>query len=245
MIKSPTTIQNFNVSALTSNSSTGTTGKSSSSTDTSSSTSTDSTTTQSKDLMSQDVFLQLLITQMEHQDPLDPMKNEDFINQLAQLSTVEQLRTVNSNLQLLQLYQSSINNAQSVGLIGKEIKALGNSFSFTQGDEASMSFRLADDAARVEVNVKNSMGNVVRALSFNNLKKGSNQVTWDGKDNNASPCASGDYTFEIKAYDDADNEISVQTLIQGKVTGITFEDGSPKLQVGSSLISISDIYEVK
>ena len=74
-------------------------------------------------VMDKDDFLNLLITQLQNQDPLNPTDSTEFTAQLAQFSSLEQLNNVNQNLQTLQLYQASINNAQTVSFIGKEVTA--------------------------------------------------------------------------------------------------------------------------
>ena len=76
--------------------------------------------------LDRDAFLNLLITQLQNQDPLDPTDSVEFTAQLAQFSSLEQLGNVNDNLKLLQDFQASINNSQAVSLIGKEITASGN-----------------------------------------------------------------------------------------------------------------------
>ncbi|MGD8888475.1 MAG: flagellar hook capping FlgD N-terminal domain-containing protein, partial [Desulfobacterales bacterium] len=77
--------------------------------------------------LDKDDFLNLLITQLQNQDPLKPTDSVEFTAQLAQFSSLEQLSNVNENLKLLQNFQASINNSQAVALIGKEITAKGNS----------------------------------------------------------------------------------------------------------------------
>ncbi|MBU8911758.1 MAG: flagellar hook assembly protein FlgD, partial [Desulfobacterales bacterium] len=71
--------------------------------------------------MGKDDFLKMMIAQLQHQDPLNPLDGTDFTAQLAQFSSLEQLSNMNTQLETLGLYQSSLNNAQSISLIGKEI----------------------------------------------------------------------------------------------------------------------------
>ena len=79
-------------------------------------------TTQSN-VMGKDDFLNLLITQLQNQDPLNPTDSTEFTAQLAQFSSLEQLGNVNENLTELKHFQASINNSQAVALIGKAITA--------------------------------------------------------------------------------------------------------------------------
>ena len=73
--------------------------------------------TSSSDL-GEDAFLKLLVTQMQNQDPLNPMSSTDYIAQLAQFSSVEQLTTANTQLAALQVASAT---SQSLALIGHTI----------------------------------------------------------------------------------------------------------------------------
>src|SRR4030042_1574536 len=73
-----------------------------------------------------DQFLKLLVTQLQHQDPLNPMEAREFATQLAQFSQLEQAFQTNQHLKNLSLYEASSNNAQAIGLIGKEVVARGD-----------------------------------------------------------------------------------------------------------------------
>jgi flagellar basal-body rod modification protein FlgD len=77
--------------------------------DTSTSTAADDTGTAS--LLQPNTFLSLLVDELKYQNPLDPTNSSDFMNQIAELSQVEQLQTVSSS--------SEINEA--AGLIGKSV----------------------------------------------------------------------------------------------------------------------------
>ena len=84
-------------------------------------------------VLDKDAFLELLITQLQNQDPLNPTDSVEFTAQLAQFSSLEQLNNVNDNLEQLQNFQASINNSQAVALIGKDITANGNFLQLTNG----------------------------------------------------------------------------------------------------------------
>ncbi|MBZ0272736.1 flagellar hook assembly protein FlgD [bacterium] len=198
----------------------------------------------SSDLLDQDVFMNLLVTQLKHQDPLSPMENQEFLQQLASLSTVEQLKKSNENLMTLQLYQSSINNAQSVSMIGKEVKAIGDKLRVAEGEDANIHFALDDAAESVEVTIFDESGKVVRTINQTRLDAGDQTIVWDKKDGNASPVASGTYRFEVRATDSAGNDIGSTTFLAGRVDGVSFGSGGPELLVNGQKVLIGDIYEV-
>ncbi len=198
-----------------------------------------------EDLMDEEVFLNLLVTQLQNQDPLDPMSNQDFLMQLATLSQVEEQRTMNDNLETLQLYQSSINNAQSLALIGKEVIASGDTVSLERGEEKDLHFYLDADAAEVEITIYNESGSVVRQITKSEMDSGDQVVAWDGKDRNNSPLDSGVYTFEVTATNDAGDSVAVQTMISGLVTSVSFANGAPELEIDGQKVVFGNLYEVK
>jgi flagellar basal-body rod modification protein FlgD len=112
-------------------------------------------------ILGKEDFLQLLLAQLQNQDPLEPLKNEDFIAQLAQFSSLEQLFGINQNFSYLQTYAASLNNSQAVGFMGKEIKALGDSLYISadgSNNDGKMYYKMADDAANVTIAIFNSEG---------------------------------------------------------------------------------------
>jgi flagellar basal-body rod modification protein FlgD len=198
----------------------------------------------SGDMLSRDVFLNLLVTQLRNQDPLDPMNNQEFLSQLASLSQVEEQRATNENLKTLQLYQSSINNAQSLALIGKEVKASGDSINLQEGENVDMHFYLDSDAHEVEVTIYDEGGSVVRQITKSNMDSGDQKLAWDGKDMNNSPLAEGAYTFEVSATNEIGDTIPVQTMISGRVTSVSFANGAPELEINGQKVVFGSLYEV-
>lgn len=197
------------------------------------------------DMLDKEVFLNLLMTQMKQQDPLDPMDNQQFLDQLASLATVEELRTSNANLNTLQLYQSSINNAQSVSMIGKEVRAKGDTVRLaTDGETTKVHFLLSGEAQSAEITIYNSKGTVVRSITASDLKEGINRVKFNGLDRNGSPLPAGEYKFEVKATGKDGSPVSVTTLISGRVKGVSFDSGGPELMIDEQKVMIGDVYEV-
>ncbi|MCB1152962.1 hypothetical protein KDL45_04875 [bacterium] len=204
---------------------------------------TDATAT-SEDLLSKGVFLELLVTQMQYQDPLDPMDNQQFLDQLASLSTVEELRTSNSNLETIQLYQSSINNAQSVALVGKDVKAIGDTVTYDGAENVKLHFKLNAPAASTEITIYDESGTVVRVISQSDLDEGDQTVTWNGNDKNGSPLSAGTYTFEVNAKTSEGDPVASTTFLSGRVEGVSYGSGVPELIVQGQRVMIGDIYEV-
>jgi flagellar basal-body rod modification protein FlgD len=195
-------------------------------------------------VLNKDDFLNLLITQLQNQDPLNPTDSTEFTSQLAQFSSLEQLSNVNDNLLELKNFQASINNSQAVSLIGKTITANGNFIKLTADDPVECNFKLADDAALVVANVYDSSGEFVKAIESPNMTAGQNSLSWDGTDKNGNRAPDGNYTFEIMAADINGKDIDATTFYTGTVDKVTFENNASFLISGSQKIALGDVVEV-
>lgn len=193
----------------------------------------------------QDMFFKLLITQLQNQDPTNPMDGTEFTAQLAQFSQLEKLDTMNSSLDYLQLYLASLNNAQAVDFIGKEITARGNGVELADDSSADLSYSLAKDAHSVTIDIYDKDGQLVRSLALGSQNAGDQTVNWDGNDGNGNHAGAGVYTFTITANDANGGVIDATTLLTGVVDSVTFEDGITYLLVGARKVTIGDIIRVE
>jgi flagellar basal-body rod modification protein FlgD len=194
--------------------------------------------------LGKDDFLNLLITQLQNQDPLSPMDSTEFSAQLAQFSSLEQLSNVNGNLESLLLYQASLNNSQTVGLIGKNIKASGDSFLMTEGIPDEIHFELAGDASDVYINIYDANDNFVATQQEGSLKAGAHNASWDGTDTEGNKLPDGVYHFEIMAVDVNNEMVDATTFTMGKVSGVTYKNGSSYLLSGEQMIPLGNVIEV-
>jgi flagellar basal-body rod modification protein FlgD len=202
-----------------------------------------SSATKSKSL-DKDAFLKLLTTQLQNQDPLNPTDSTEFTAQLAQFSSLEQLSNVNATLNTLKLYEASINNAQAVGFIGKDIIANGNSIEMKGGQPVSCDYELPAAAKSVVVSIYDATGNFVRDYQKTAVATGEQSLTWDGRDRNGNTVADGAYTFEVQALDQKGAKLDVTTFSKGTVTGVTFEDGITYLITGKNKTAIGNVTQV-
>jgi flagellar basal-body rod modification protein FlgD len=198
----------------------------------------------SKTTMGKDAFLTLLITQLQHQDPLNPADSTEFTAQLAQFSSLEQLNNVNENLSALKLYQASINNAQAVSFIGKDIVATGNSVEARSGQTVACEFDLAKPAQKVVVSVYDATGAFVKDVVATGLTAGRQTVSWDGRDRGGNTVADGTYTFEVQAEGSGKEAVAATTYTRGTVAGVSFQDGVTYLAVGNRRVAIGDVVQV-
>jgi len=186
-----------------------------------------------------DEFLTLLIEQLKHQDPLNPLKSTEFTAQLAQFNSLEQLFGVNDNLTgiLEALYNQG--EEDLLELIGRTVKANDNTILIKDGSTVSGSYTL-EEAADVTISIYDSNGFEIRGLYPGRQDAGEYDVAWDGRDNSGEMAEDGIYTFEATAKDEAGNDVAANTYISGEVTGVTYQYGIPYLMIGDILISTNN-----
>ena len=192
----------------------------------------------------QDMFFKLLITQLQHQDPLNPMDSTDFTAQLAQFSQLEKLDKMNSSLDYTQLYLASLNNAQAVDFIGKKIEANGNTVEISDDGSTTINYSIAEDAHKVTVDIYDMNGQLVRTLNPESKNAGEQLESWDGTDSNGNHVEGGVYTFVVTATDADGEAIPATTYLNGVVDSVTFEGGITYLMVGDRKIAVGDVIKV-
>jgi len=201
--------------------------------------------TGSASALGKDEFLKLLVTQMQYQDPLNPMDNAQFTAQLAQFSSLEQLFQVNNNLSGLTESQAPSGMASVTGFIGREILASGNATEVSANGAQALNFYLDGPAEIVNVLVQAEDGTPVRSLALGALPGGDQSIPWDGLDGDGVPLPAGTYRFQVAAQDVAGSSVEARTQVQGTVTGALFEGGQAQLVVGTRRVPLADVLAVK
>ena len=195
-------------------------------------------------ILGKDDFLNLLVTQLQHQDPLNPAESTEFTAQLAQFSSLEQLNNINDNLKNMELFQASVTNSQAVSYIGREITSRGNSVQLESGQPAECQFELEANAALAVISVYNANGGFVKSFETGPLDSGRQSAVWDGTDRNGNPVSEGLYSFEVQAVDADNQALSVTPLMSAVVTGVSFKNQSASLITGLETIAIDDVIAV-
>ncbi len=198
----------------------------------------------SSTVLGKDDFLKLLVTQLKNQDPLNPTDSTQFVSQLAQFSSLEQLTNVNTNLQTVQSYDKSMNNAQAVNFVGKTIKASGSVFELTSGGTYPVQYELGENAAKVYVSVNDATGATVRKIEMDQMTAGSQSIVWDGKDLNGNAAPAGTYSFSVNAVDNSGESMTTAAYVKATVTGVGYHDNSTYLQANGIEIPYSAVLEV-
>ncbi|PID62474.1 MAG: flagellar hook capping protein [Ignavibacteriae bacterium] len=204
--------------------------------------------TQGKSTLGKDDFLKLMIAQLQNQDPLEPMDGSQYSAQLAQFSSLEQMKNINDTLNLSldanYLLAQSVNNSMTAALVGKEVKVASDTITYQGQEQAQIGFELLSDTGSLEVNIYNENGVLVK--KFDNLEKGAGQykLNWDFTDNTGGNLSVGKYTVEIKAKNNNLKDMEVPQYIVGKISGVRFSNDGASVIVNGIEYQVSDVAEV-
>ncbi len=209
------------------------------------SSSTSSSSTSSSNSLGQDAFLQLLVTQLQYQDPLNPMDDKEFVAELAQFSSLEQLTEINTGIEKLATIGETQQLMGAVNFMGKTIDATGTAVGLNSGTATSVTFTLPNDAETCLVNVLDSSGQIVRTVDLGATSAGQVEFTWDGKDYDGNTMEDGQYQVAVNATDADGNVLSVTSTMTGTVSGIKQESGTYYLDIGNDrYVAFTDITNV-
>lgn len=196
-----------------------------------------------KDDLGLNQFLTMLVAQLKHQDPLNPMDGTDFTAQLAQFSALEQQFQMNDSLAGIQSALSAQQNGSAIDYIGKTVKTADNTLVVKEGKADSADYTLSG-RAQVSLYVYDSQGLEVRKIYEGWQDAGEYRIDWDGRDNAGNPVSDGTYQVEVVAQDDQGLVVSTSTYVSGEVTGVTYHGGLAYLMIDDRTISPSAVVEV-
>ena len=188
-----------------------------------------------------DSFLRLLTTQLQNQNPLEPLDTNEFTQQLVQFSQVEQQINMNQQMATLIALQKSSQTATAINYVGATATVDGATTRLTNGS-ASWVFS-TDKPATATVNIKSANGALAYSRTFP-LTGGPQSLTWDGKGNDGTQWPEGEYTISVTAKDASGQNVSVSTEVKGTVDGVDLTQDPPLLKIGSKSYSLDKIKQV-
>lgn len=196
-----------------------------------------------------DMFMRLMLAQLENQNPLNPQDGTEFVSQLAQFSTLEGIGKINSSIEEIGgLYRSS-QALQATALVGREVLTESNKAYFDSANSVSGVIKAPGESALdAKVTITDAYGQVVRTEELGNLPADEDTpFAWDGADDNGNPLPAGKYTISVNAR--IGNEMQameVNTYARVNSVSIINAQGDMELNLnGLGQISSTDIKEVR
>ena len=196
--------------------------------------------------MGQKDFLTLFTTQLKCQDPLDPVKNEAFVAQLAQFSQLEATTTMSDTLKAYVDSMAGERMMSSTSMIGKTVAAPGAPAIITQGGKPAQGFiNLPTGAEGVKLEVFNDKGQLVTSNTLGAQNIGDMPFAWDGTSDAGGKVPDGSYTFKATVISQGKTSNPVVNVLS-TVTGVNQQaDKTILLEVtGGKSVKLTDVQRV-
>ena len=192
-------------------------------------------------------FLKLLTTQLQNQDPSNPMKGKDFAAQLAQFSSVEQLTNISSQIEEQGnsdgALAQSINDSIATDLIGRTVETTGSTMQWRGEGEATFGLDLERPASEATVTIRDAGGNAVRTKTLEDLSK-TTEVSWDGTADGGGQVPEGTYSVDVSATGESGDSIEATARLEGTVDRVTLKDGKTSLWIGGAQVSMGRVQSI-
>ncbi len=206
-------------------------------TNTSSSTTTSATTGIADNFQT---FLTLLTTQLQNQNPLDPLDTNQFTQQLVQFAGVEQQLKQNDQLKSLVEMQKATQATQALVYVGNNVAVDGSTAQFNTSATWNL---LASKDTTAQVNITNAAGSVVYSGNFA-IKQGNASFVWDGKGNDGAQYPAGSYTLSATGKDANGQDVAISTEVQGVVDSVDLSASPALLSINGANYTVDKIKRV-
>jgi len=191
-----------------------------------------------------DTFLQLLTTQLQNQNPLDPLDTNQFTEQLVEFASVEQQINENTNLQTLISMQQTNEATSALQLVGSTVTVGGNAAALDNAANSSATWNLTTTTpATATVTVTSAAGTTAYSGTMS-LNAGTQSFTWNGQGSNGQTWPDGTYTLSVTATGANGQAVSVSTQVQGVVSGVNLTSTPPTLTVNGQSVQISQVTSI-
>jgi flagellar basal-body rod modification protein FlgD len=188
-------------------------------------------------------FLKLLTTQLKNQDPLNPLDNAQVTSQMAQISTVSGIESLNATLKTLLQDSKDSQTTQAASLVGQAVMVPGSGLTLSSSAGVG-GFILDADADAVKVTISDSNGVVVRTMTLGDLETGLHNFAWDGVTDSGAKAADGAYSVTVAATAGKD-KVATTVLNLGVVRSVINSTNGFTLDLGSQgMFTMDDVKQI-
>jgi flagellar basal-body rod modification protein FlgD len=185
-------------------------------------------------------FLTLLTTQLQHQNPMDPLDTNQFTQQLVQFAGIEQQLKSNEQLKSLVEIEKSAQATNALIYVGNKVSVDGSKAAFDKS--ATWNFQ-SEKETSATITITNSAGQTAYSGNFA-LKKGGSSFVWDGKGNDGVQWPPGNYTLTATGKDSSGNNVAISTEVQGIVDSVDLTASPPLVSIGGQSYTTDKIKRV-
>ncbi|CAI8838077.1 MULTISPECIES: flagellar hook assembly protein FlgD [Pseudomonas] len=196
--------------------------------------------------LGKDAFLQLLVTQLKNQNPLEPQDNGEFVAQLAQFSSLEGITTLNDTVTGLASNYNSSQALQASSLVGRSVIAPGDKAVVDTTKSLSGTVVVPSSVASATLKITDSAGKTVRTIDLGSQKAGNASFIWDGKNDAGETVAAGTYTFGATTTIDG-KSVALITNLPATVNSVTISQTGGELMLnlaGLGSIALSKVQTI-
>ncbi|MES9922605.1 MAG: flagellar hook assembly protein FlgD [Candidatus Thiodiazotropha endolucinida] len=191
-------------------------------------------------------FMQLLVTELTHQDPFKPMENSEMATQVSQFATVSGIDDLNNSFNELRSALTSDQALQAANLVGRDVLVESSVGALANGEPLQGSVVLPSSAGNVRVLISDQSGALVRELQLGTHEAGQVAFSWDGYDDAGDYV--GDGLYQISAIANVDDaEMAPSTLVSAEVESVNLGGpGGVQLNLGGlGQISMNDVAQIQ
>ncbi|MEN5301325.1 MULTISPECIES: flagellar hook assembly protein FlgD [unclassified Pseudomonas] len=195
--------------------------------------------------LGKDAFLQLLVTQMQNQNPLDPQDNSEFVAQLAQFSSLEGITSLNESVSSITSAMASSQALQASSLVGRSVIVQNDKAVVDTTSSFNAQFVVPQAISEAKITITDKDGNTVKTIELGEQAAGYGDFIWDGTNNKGEKVDPGTYTFTATSTVDG-KAVQMNTLLPAKVTSVSFNTtGEMVLNLaGVGKVSLSDVQTI-
>jgi flagellar basal-body rod modification protein FlgD len=192
-------------------------------------------------------FLTLMLAQLKNQDPTSPVDSNQFLNQLASLSTVQGITQLNTSFGALSTSLVSSQALQASSLLGHQALVSSKTANLTANGSVSGAVDVPQTTSQAVVNISDSSGSLVRQINLGAQSTGLANFSWDGKLQDGSQAAAGQYTLSAQFAGATSGATAAGTYVNGVVQSVTMGAGQTGLTLnvsGLGSVAFSDVKQI-
>jgi flagellar basal-body rod modification protein FlgD len=184
-------------------------------------------------------FLNLLTAGLKNQDPTNPTKNGEFMQQITSINSLEQ--QLNSNTKLDALVKSQTSSAltaelaSSVNYIGKSAEVENDVFTLKRTGEPKLGYDVPKGTTNSVISISNERGTVIGSYK-GKITEGKQNLSWDGKDADGNRLPAGSYKISVSLTDSNNKVTNAKTYVFGDVTSVELQDGKASVVIDDSYV---------
>jgi flagellar basal-body rod modification protein FlgD len=186
-------------------------------------------------------FLQLLTTQLQNQNPLDPLDTNQFTQQLVEFAGVQEQLNTNDSLSTLVTLQQTTEATQALGFVGKTAIVNGSTAQVTN---SSGTWELNVPAnANVNITITNSTGQTVYS-GVVPMNSGVQPFTWNGMGTDGTQMPDGQYSLTASYSNGSGSTVGIPTQIAGVISGVNLSQSPPLLIINGQSYTVSQVQTI-